>query len=734
MRLLVKQLRQRGVALWVPRAAATALLLIVAPALLVTPALLGEEPIRVEEPSPRTVLAPTTIRVADEEATERARQQAIDGVQDVRVTDPDTRARVVRRVADVFDAARELRQPVEPAPVDLPDEELFDEDGEPVELPEPPPPTPPEPEEQEDALARQFAFIDDDLATALVDLPDRLLDRLEQETTEVVRQLARQELGAEELDRRVSRELEVELGVRNLPGDTGSTVLDPLVRAVMLPTVRIDSEETDRLRTEAASEVAEVTRTFPAGTPVVEVGTPVDGLQFDALVQLGVEGAEIGDAVLRATLMMLLVSAATGLYLRFVAHRLWTVGRKLVVLATLTVLYSGLVAGTAIVADQFGTIAWFALPVATLPLLATLLLGSAVGAAFVVPAALLPLAVDPSMATVAAYAAVVALLAVPLVARIESRSALRIATSRAAAAAAVVAGVAALVSPGLVPTASAAAGLGGGALTILLVNGLLPFLESAFRLPTVTALLDLADRNHPLLRELEDKALGSYNHSITVATLVERACREIGANALLGSVAALYHDIGKVRQPLFFVENQQGIANPHDELEPQVSALVIQNHVVDGVELAVEHRLPPEVVACIGSHHGTMLVKFFYTKAVDAADDPDQVDEATFRYKGSKPRSKEAAIVMLADSCEAVTRSMAMSKGTLPPEDIEATVKQLFAERVDDGQLEEAELTFAELRTVERSLITALGGIYHPRIAYPKAKRRAADDDTDPRP
>ncbi|MEX0836648.1 MAG: HDIG domain-containing metalloprotein, partial [Nitriliruptor sp.] len=274
------------------------------------------------------------------------------------------------------------------------------------------------------------------------------------------------------------------------------------------------------------------------------------------------------------------------------------------------------------------------------------------------------------------------------------------------------------------------AGALGGLITALVVQGALPFLENLFRLPTVTALLDLSDRNHPLLRELETKALGSYNHSVMVASLTERACREVGADPLLGTVAALYHDIGKVRQPHFFIENQQGIANPHDELEPEVSAVIIQNHVKDGVEMATEYRLPPEVVACIGSHHGTMLVGYFYDRAVKAAvangGDPDDVDEGHFRYHGGKPRSKEAAILLLADCCEATTRAMAMSKGTLPREEIESTVERLLAERVDDGQFDESDLTFRELSQARSTIVESLVGIYHPRIAYPDKPQQPA--------
>jgi cyclic-di-AMP phosphodiesterase PgpH len=330
------------------------------------------------------------------------------------------------------------------------------------------------------------------------------------------------------------------------------------------------------------------------------------------------------------------------------------------------------------------------------------------------------------------------LISVPMTTRIASRADLRSATLRAGLSYPVLAVATVVVfGPREQWVAVVLAGLLNGLITALLVQGAMPFLENLFKLPTVTALLDLADRNHPLLRELEQKALGSYNHSVMVASLSERACRAIGADPLLGTVAALYHDIGKVRQPHFFIENQQGIANPHDDLEPEVSAVIIQNHVIDGVELATEYRLPPEVVACIGSHHGTMIVGYFYEQAVRAAGgDRDAVDEQHFRYKGSRPRSKEAAVLLLADCCEATTRAMAMSRGTLPREEIESTVDGLLQERVDDHQFADSELTFRELQLARDTIVESLVGIYHPRIAYPGRTQRPAPGSRadEPRP
>jgi cyclic-di-AMP phosphodiesterase PgpH len=259
-----------------------------------------------------------------------------------------------------------------------------------------------------------------------------------------------------------------------------------------------------------------------------------------------------------------------------------------------------------------------------------------------------------------------------------------------------------------------------GVLAAVGVQGATSLLGGLFRPPTATALHDLADRDHPLLRELERRAPGTYIHSVMVATLAEPACRAIGADPLLGTVAALFHDIGKLRQPQFFIENQTEIANPHDDLAPEASAVIIHEHVSDGVELATQHHLPPEVVACIGSHHGTMTVGYFHEQAVRAAGgDPDAVDERHFRYAGPRPRSKEAVVLVLADCSEATTRAMAMDRGTLTREEIEATVDQLLQDRIDDHQFVEADLTSRELQVARDTIVESLVHIHHPRIAYP---------------
>jgi len=207
-----------------------------------------------------------------------------------------------------------------------------------------------------------------------------------------------------------------------------------------------------------------------------------------------------------------------------------------------------------------------------------------------------------------------------------------------------------------------------------------------------------------------------------VGNLAEPAAEAIGANTLLVRTAAMYHDLGKVRRPYFFVENQFGGENPHDRLSPHLSALVIVSHVREGIELAEEYRLPREIIDFIAQHHGTTLVKYFHQEARKQADNPDLVQEAGFRYPGPKPQTREIALLMLADTVEAAARTL--EKPTHA--DIQELVDRLVGEKVAEGQLDESPLSFRDLATVKRSFVNTISGMFHQRIKYPDQLLREA--------
>jgi putative nucleotidyltransferase with HDIG domain len=256
--------------------------------------------------------------------------------------------------------------------------------------------------------------------------------------------------------------------------------------------------------------------------------------------------------------------------------------------------------------------------------------------------------------------------------------------------------------------ASGVAGVSSG----VLAAGAFVTVGVMFGVTTRIQLMELSQLNAPLLRRLQDEAPGTFHHSIIVGNLAERAADLVGADPLLTRVGCYYHDIGKVLQPGMYVENQMG-ESPHEDLSPEDSAAMIQQHVSGGLELARRERLPARVQAFIPEHHGTRLVAYFYRKA--AEHDP-HLDPAPFQYPGPRPQSKETAIVMLADSTEAVVRS-ASDRST---ERIDQMVEDVISERVAEGQLDDCELTLRDLRTVAESFKSTMRAVYHPRVAYPQ--------------
>jgi putative nucleotidyltransferase with HDIG domain len=280
-----------------------------------------------------------------------------------------------------------------------------------------------------------------------------------------------------------------------------------------------------------------------------------------------------------------------------------------------------------------------------------------------------------------------------------------------------------------------ASGFISGCLAGGIATAIVPAVESIFGYTTDVKLLELANREQALLRELEVRAPGTYHHSMMVGHLAEKAAEAIGANPLLCKVAGYYHDIGKMRRPHFFVENitiHQG-ENRHEKLAPPMSARIIQAHVKDGLELGQKHHLAPEIMRGIGEHHGTSVIRFFYEKAKEQADPEkgDSVQEHDYRYAGPRPQTRESGILMLADSVEAASRTLA---DATPPR-VQQLVQRIINNYFRDGQLDECSLTLRDLHAIARVFIDTLCAIRHERIDYPEStdaegrRQDEADDD-----
>lgn len=260
----------------------------------------------------------------------------------------------------------------------------------------------------------------------------------------------------------------------------------------------------------------------------------------------------------------------------------------------------------------------------------------------------------------------------------------------------------------------------GTFLSGVLAIGFLPVFEATFDIVTTLKLLELSNPNSPLLKRLLMEAPGTYHHSMMVANLAELAADEVGANSVVARVGAYYHDIGKITRPYFFKENQLGKENPHDKINATLSTLIITAHVKDGVELAKEYNLPKIIQDLIAQHHGTTLVKYFYYTVKNNSENPDEVKEEDFSYPGPIPSTKEAGILMLADSTEAAVRSI----NDPTKEKIEKMVYDIIEDKLQTGQLENCDLTLKDLSKIRKCFLKGLTGIYHQRIEYPTDKTK----------
>jgi len=249
----------------------------------------------------------------------------------------------------------------------------------------------------------------------------------------------------------------------------------------------------------------------------------------------------------------------------------------------------------------------------------------------------------------------------------------------------------------------------------VLTYGLLIFFERLFKITTDLTLLELSNFDRPLLKELARKAPGTFNHSMTIGTLAEAAAEKIGANPLLARIGAYYHDIGKTISPQNFVENQLNNQNVHENLTPEESVSLIAQHVKEGIELAKENNLPQEINDFIPMHHGKMVMSYFYDRAKKIYGE-DKINIDDFRYPGPKPRTKETAIVMLADGCESAVRSIENPD----PVKVENVIENIFKSRIEDKQLDEAPVTFSDITTMKAEFLKILLGQHHKRIKYPR--------------
>ncbi|MEP7003911.1 MAG: HDIG domain-containing metalloprotein [Chloroflexota bacterium] len=484
-----------------------------------------------------------------------------------------------------------------------------------------------------------------------------------------------------------------------------------LIKQNLQPNLIFDAIATAGAQQAARNNVSPVQVQVTAGEVVVRDGQVVTEQDLEKLRALGLVNPGIDwKSAVGLLSWALLIAGVVALFIERYATEAWSDGRKLIVVGLSLVVITA--AGRALIPGH--TVAVYFVPFAAVAMMLTILVGGRAALATQIAGAL-HVGIMSGQVELVAYVLVPALLGMAAVRRATT------AREFVAAALYVALGDLGVIGTFLLVGRSAdtlgalqlaAAALISGVASGVLAFGAIVMLGHLFRITTVFELRELADPNHPLLRQLLLRTPGTYHHSLLVANLAERAAEVIGADPLVARVGSYYHDIGKMRNPLAFIENQTG-TNPHDELDPAVSASIVSAHVRDGLALADRYRLPPQIREIIPGHHGTSLIRYFYQLAQQRGLD---VDESSFRHPGPKPRSKEAGIVMLADGTEAAVRSLEEKT----PERISEMVERIVGEKLTDGQLDDCDLTLRDVQRVKEAFRELLAGVYHERIPYPE--------------
>ncbi len=493
------------------------------------------------------------------------------------------------------------------------------------------------------------------------------------------------------------------------------SVATDIIRACIRPNMLIDEETTEANRQKARDEVE--METCVKGEVIVRRGEIVTLAQYTMLSSLGLLKEDSLDVQLIAgiALIVLLVMSCMGLYLRRCAAGLLS-GRMLLLLAMIVVAVTGL----CLVFSRWNA---YTMPIALGFMLVALLMDRRVALYINIALGFLAsLLTDASSGLFSVTMFSVVLMSTfsgPIILAVYARATHRTSTLLAG----VLVGLSnflCTLAVGLINSAELRTVLSNslwamtsGITSAVLCIGLQPLLESLFNLASNGKLSDLSNPNQPLLRRLLLEAPGTYHHAIIVANLAEAAANAVGGNALLARVGAYYHDVGKLKRPVYFKENQMG-DNPHDRTDPRVSAAILTAHPRDGAAMAQKARIPEPVLDIIRQHHGDGIALYFYDKAVKLYGS-ENVDINAFRYEGPRPRTKEAACVMLADTVEAAARSVPDPT----PEKIDALSHKLVRDKLNDGQLDESDLTFRDLERICSAFSTVLTGVFHERIEYP---------------
>jgi hypothetical protein len=686
--------------------------------------------LRAGQVSQSDITAPRTITFIDEARTSELRQRAADTAPRVYEEDSTVEENVLKKVDNLFAAVTAERKFFYNNKISLTEEneteqgqinEAVSEDS--------------AEEEENNLTAAEIKNFSQAEINEIADLTSAEIDyELSQESLGVLITLNQEELS--EIEDRTLNLLENKLGSRILPSDLVSAreelrqsamemdisrdqrlAIADIAETVIAANMFLNQEATASRRQEAISEVEAVEKTVRQGEIIVRKGDVVTEADIEILERLGLQKGginyyNIAGRILISFILVLLL----GFYFYKYQKDVWHDNSRLLLieLLILTVVFFA-----KIMTFFQNPFVDFMVPTAMASILLTVLISSDTALITTLFISLLIAPIYDMNFNIVLTSFLAGLIGIFSVTRVKERGDIIRAGLNVSFILIFLIGGLSLLQQNQDWTYllwSIGGGIVNGLLVGVLANGLLPYLEDLFDMTSSVKLLELSNPSQPILKRMLVEAPGTYHHSVIVGNLAETAAEDVGADSLLARAAAYYHDIGKLKRPYFFSDNQFGGENPHDKTSPNLSALIIKSHVKDGVEMAEENGLPSKIIDIIKQHHGTNLISYFYQQALQD-NKHDDIEKKDFRYDGPKPQSKEAAIIMLADITEAAIRSKNFNKNN--HDRIEGFVRGLVKDKLIENQLDQSNLTLSDLDTIVKSFVKVLTGIYHQRVEYP---------------
>ena len=669
------------------------------------------------EVSNTNIVAENTTTFTDKEKTEELKKEAAESAPRVYEENKKVNEKVIKKINNLFSTAARLRdqeyiqeskQKLNKNSSETSEENIGNEINK-------------EKLTVEEKIQKLITEINDNYSgktyNLLITGKEESINKVYEKTKEIMNKQLANRILPDDIEN-VKNKFKEEVEGLDLPDDYQDMMIN-ILNTTVQPNMNFNEEGTQERRKEARENVEPVTRTVRQGEVIIRKGDVVTEEDIKVLEALGLQKPHVDYVnIIGIILVILILITAAAYYLWQYQYEIWNDNKKLVLIEALTVFI--VILAKIISIFQINYLLYL-VPVAAASILIAVLIDSKASIVLTLFISMLVALVFGGEFDVLIVGFIGGLVGIFSVSKVSQRSDL-------VRAGFYVSGVLAvlifalnsiqLTNNWVMITQAIGMGVLNGILVAVLANGLLPYLENGFGFTSAVKLLELSNPSQPLLKRLLVEAPGTYHHSVIVGNLAEAAADNVkGADSLLARVAAYYHDIGKLKRPYFFIDNQFGGENPHDKISANLSSLIIKSHVKDGVELAKEYKLPDEIIDIMKEHHGTNLISFFYQEAVKNSKH-DEIKESDFRYDGPKPQSKEAAIIMLADIVEATVRSKQFNKNN--HNRIESFVRSLIREKLTENQLDECDLSLKDLDIIANSFVKVLTGIYHQRVEYPE--------------